>query len=137
MNKELRILLVEDDMIEIMKINRTIAKLSYKHEIIEAKNGEEALKILYKKDRLPNIILLDLNMPKMNGIEFLKILKNDKDLRFIPTIILTTSCNNNDLLECYEIGIAGYVIKPLKFDDYVESIKRVLEYWSYNELIKN
>lgn len=137
MYKDLRILLIEDDMIEVMKFNRTIAKLSYKHEIMEAKNGEEALKILYKKDKLPNIILLDLNMPKMNGIEFLKILKNDNELRYIPTIILTTSSNPNDLLECYKIGMAGYILKPFKYDDYVESIKRVLEYWSHNELVKN
>lgn len=136
MKKNLTILLIEDDMIEVMKLNRTISKLEYPHKIIEAKNGEEALSILYKKDRLPDIILLDLNMPKLNGIEFLSILKNDSDLRYIPTIILTTSNNRKDVLECYKIGVAGYVIKPLKFGDYVELIKRVLDYWSCNELIK-
>ena len=136
MNNNLTILLIEDDMIEVMKLNRTISKLEYPHKIIEAKNGEEALSILYKKDRLPDIILLDLNMPKLNGIEFLSILKNDSELRYIPTIILTTSNNRKDVLECYKIGVAGYVIKPLKFSDYVELIKRVLDYWSCNELIK-
>ena len=136
MKKNLTILLIEDDMIEVMKLNRTISKLEYPHKIIEAKNGEEALSILYKKDRLPDIILLDLNMPKLNGIEFLSILKNDSDLRYIPTVILTTSNNRKDVLECYKIGVAGYVIKPLKFGDYVELIKRVLDYWSCNELIK-
>ncbi len=136
MKKNLTILLIEDDMIEVMKLNRTISKLEYPHKIIEAKNGEEALSILYKKDRLPDIILLDLNMPKLNGIEFLSILKNDSELRYIPTIILTTSNNRKDVLECYKIGVAGYVIKPLKFGDYVELIKRVLDYWSCNELIK-
>jgi len=132
----LTILLIEDDMIEVMKLNRTIAKLNYPHKIIEAKNGEDALDILYKKDSLPDIILLDLNMPKLNGIEFLEILKNNNELKYIPTIILTTSNNRKDMLECYKIGIAGYVIKPLKFDDYIEIIKRVLDYWSANELIK-
>ncbi|SNR59983.1 response regulator [Lutibacter flavus] len=136
MKKNLTILLIEDDMIEVMKLNRTISKLEYPHKIIEAKNGEEALSILFKKDRLPDIILLDLNMPKLNGIEFLSILKNDSELRYIPTIILTTSNNRKDVLECYKIGVAGYVIKPLKFGDYVELIKRVLDYWSCNELIK-
>lgn len=136
MKKNLTILLIEDDMTEVMKLNRTISKLEYPHKIIEAKNGEDALSILYKKDRLPDIILLDLNMPKLNGIEFLSILKNDSELRYIPTIILTTSNNRKDVLECYKIGIAGYVIKPLKFSDYVELIKRVLDYWSCNELIK-
>ncbi|MDH3382383.1 MAG: response regulator [Flavobacteriaceae bacterium] len=136
MNNNLTILLIEDDEIEIMKFNRTISKLQYPHKIIEAKNGEEALNILNKKDQLPDIILLDLNMPKLNGIEFLSVLKQDNELRYIPTIILTTSNNRKDILECYKIGIAGYIIKPLKFEDYVELIKRLLEYWSYNELIK-
>ena len=136
MDKKLTILLIEDDMIEVMKLNRTISKLDYPHKIIEANNGEDALKILYKKDRLPDIILLDLNMPKLNGIEFLSILKNDNELKYIPTVILTTSNNRKDMLECYKIGVSGYVIKPLKFKDYVELIKRVLDYWSANELIK-
>ena len=135
MKKNLTILLIEDDMIEVMKLNRTISKLEYPHKIIEAKNGEEALSILYKKDRLPDIILLDLNMPKINGIEFLKILKDDDTLKYIPTIILTTSNNIKDVLECYKIGIAGYVIKPLKYSDYALKLEKVLNYWSINELI--
>jgi CheY-like chemotaxis protein len=134
--KALKILLIEDDTIEVMKLNRTIKSLQLNHEIIEANNGEDALKILEKKDRLPDIILLDLNMPKMNGIEFLSILKNDENLRFIPCIILTTSNNHNDLLQCFKIGIAGYVLKPLKYDDYVSKIEKIFSYWSINELIK-
>lgn len=130
----LNILLIEDDMIEVMKLNRTISKLELPHNIVEANNGEEALKVLQKKDELPDIILLDLNMPKLNGIEFLSILKNDDVLRYIPTIILTTSNNQKDLLECYKIGIAGYVLKPLKYEDYVSKIEKVLAYWSINEL---
>ena len=135
MKNKLNILLIEDDMIEIMKLNRTISSLKLNHNIVEANNGEEALKILEKKDNLPDIILLDLNMPKINGIEFLSILKNDEVLKYIPTIILTTSNNQKDPLECYKIGIAGYVIKPLKYEDYVSKIERVLNYWSVNELI--
>ncbi|MGB1210171.1 MAG: response regulator, partial [Lacinutrix venerupis] len=84
MVKKLKILLIEDDMIEIMKLNRTISTLKLDHTIIEANNGEDALEILEQKDNLPDIILLDLNMPKMNGIEFLKILKKDEILRYIP-----------------------------------------------------
>jgi len=76
-----------------------------------------------------------LNMPKINGIEFLQILKNDSFLKYIPAIILTTSNNHRDVLECYKIGIAGYVLKPLKYEDYVDRIKKTLEYWSSNELI--
>ena len=132
----LNILLIEDDMIEVMKLNRTISKLELPHKIVEANNGEEALKVLQNKDELPDIILLDLNMPKLNGIEFLNILKNDEVLKYIPTIILTTSNNQKDLLECYRIGIAGYVLKPLKYEDYVSKIQLILSYWSANELIK-
>lgn len=135
MQKRLNILLIEDDMIEIMKLNRTISTLNLNHNIIEANNGEDALKILEKKDNLPDIILLDLNMPKINGIEFLSILKKDNLLKYIPTIILTTSNNQKDLLECYKIGVAGYVIKPLKYEDYVSKIEKLLSYWSINELI--
>ncbi|MFI1743405.1 response regulator [Thalassobellus sediminis] len=134
MTNTLNILLIEDDMIEIMKFNRTISSLKLNHKIIEANNGEEALVILEKKEELPDIILLDLNMPKIDGIEFLKILKADNALKFIPTIVLTTSNNQKDLLECYEIGIAGYVLKPLKYEDYVSKIEKLLAYWSINEL---
>ncbi|KAA5822342.1 response regulator [Algibacter amylolyticus] len=134
MDKTLNILLIEDDMIEIMKFNRTISQLQLNHKVIEANNGEDALKILKKKDELPDIILLDLNMPKINGIEFLGILKNDDVLKYIPTIILTTSSNQKDLLECYKIGVAGYVLKPLKYEDYVSKMERLLAYWSINEL---
>ena len=134
MDKKLNILLIEDDMIEIMKLNRTVSKLSLNHNIVEANNGEEALDILQNKDTLPDIILLDLNMPKINGIEFLRILKSDDVLKYLPTVILTTSNNQKDLLECYKIGVSGYVLKPLKYEDYVSKIEKVLAYWSINEL---
>jgi CheY-like chemotaxis protein len=134
MTKTLNILLIEDDAIEVMKFNRVIKTLSYNHKIIEAHNGEEALEILKVKKIIPDIILLDLNMPKLNGLEFLKILKSDATLKYIPAIILTTSGNQKDLLECYKTGIAGYVLKPLKYEDYTERIKKLLDYWSINEL---
>jgi CheY-like chemotaxis protein len=136
MNNCLKILLIEDDMIEVMKLNRAISSLQLNHKIVEANNGEEALEILKNKEALPDIILLDLNMPKINGIEFLKILKEDKNIKYLPTIILTTSNNKRDLLECFKIGISGYVLKPLKYEDYVFKIKNILSYWSINELIK-
>lgn len=136
MKNRLSILFIEDDVVETMKMNRTVNKLGVSYDIKEAKNGEEALKLLETKNNLPDIILLDLNMPKINGIEFLKILKNDETLKYIPTIILTTSSNRKDVLECYKIGIAGYVLKPLKYEDYVSKLEKVLSYWSINELIK-
>lgn len=135
MRKSLNILLIEDDAIEVMKFNRVLKTLNLNHKIVEANNGEEALEILKTKEIIPDIVILDLNMPKLNGIEFLTILKNDEVLKYIPSIILTTSSNHKDMLECYKIGIAGYVLKPLKYEDYVDRIKRMLEYWSVTELI--
>ncbi len=132
----MNILFVEDDKIETMKLQRTVSKLQLKHQITVAKNGEEALSILKSGDKLPDILLLDLNMPRMNGIEFLNILKADEHYKYLPTIILTTSQNRADLLECYKTGIAGYVLKPLKYEDYEEKLRKVFAYWEVNELVK-
>lgn len=132
----MNILFIEDDKIETMKLMRTVSKLGTTHNIIEAKNGEEALAILNSENDLPDLILLDLNMPRMSGIEFLRILKSDDVMKYLPTVILTTSENRNDLLECYRIGISGYILKPLKFEDYEIKLKTVLAYWEANELVK-
>ncbi len=134
-NKILNILLIEDDMIEVMKLKRTIVKLNLNHNITVANNGEEGLEILERKERLPDIILLDLNMPKMNGLEFLKIMKADDRLKYIPVVILTTSNNQRDLLECFKLGISGYMTKPLKYEEYVSKIDKLQAYWSSNQLI--
>lgn len=130
------ILLIEDDAIEVMKLERTLSKVEAKHNIIKATNGEEALEILNSGQKLPDIILLDLNMPRMSGIEFLEVVKDDTMLQYLPTIILTTSENRADLLRCYELGIAGYVIKPLKYEDYESKMKLLLQYWDMNQLVK-
>lgn len=136
MKRELKILLIEDDTIELMKLNRAMLSLNMNHKVTEVNNGEDALELLLNEEYYPDIILLDLNMPKINGIEFLSILKTNESLKFIPTIILTTSSNKKDLLECYNIGIAGYVQKPLKYQDYIAKINILLSYWSANEVIK-
>ncbi|CAL2082198.1 Transcriptional regulator [Tenacibaculum dicentrarchi] len=132
----MNVLLIEDNIIEIMKMKRTVSFLELEHNITEAKDAEIALKILEKKSDLPDLILLDLNMPKISGIEFLSMIKNDADLKHIPTVILTTSDNQKDLEECYKIGVSGYILKPLKYEDYVAKIDVVLSYWSINELKK-
>lgn len=134
MPKSLNILLIEDDAIEVMKFHRVLKTMELNHKVIEAGNGEEALAILREQEIIPDIIILDLNMPRLNGLEFLSILKEDQILKYIPSIILTTSNNHRDVLECYRIGIAGYLLKPLKYEEYVERIKKLLEYWSTNEL---
>ncbi|MCW4470815.1 response regulator [Flavobacterium sp. MFBS3-15] len=135
MPKALNILLIEDDEIEVMKFNRVLKSFEHSHRVVEADNGEDALVILKEKVIVPDIIVLDLNMPKISGIEFLDILKKNDALKYIPAIILTTSSNHKDLLECYRLGIAGYVLKPLKYEDYVDRIKKLIDYWSVNEII--
>jgi CheY-like chemotaxis protein len=129
----LKILLVEDDLIEIMKMRRVLSLADELHELIEVHDGEQALKLLSQGTWIPDIILLDLNMPRMDGIEFLSQRRMDSNLKFIPIIILTTSSNQRDLQECYSLGISGYVLKPLKYEDYVSNIQRLFTYWSANE----
>ena len=129
------ILLIEDDAIEILKFNRSLIKLREVHELIEAHNGENALDILAENSQI-DLILLDLNMPKMNGFEFLKQLRTDPNLKYIPTVVLTTSINRSDLKQAYSIGIAGYLVKPLKYEDYLLKIASLLNYWKQNELVK-
>ena len=129
------ILLIEDDAIEILKFNRSLIKLREVHELIDAHNGENALDILAENSQI-DLILLDLNMPKMNGFEFLKQLRTDPNLKYIPTVVLTTSINRSDLKQAYSIGIAGYLVKPLKYEDYVLKIASLLNYWKQNELVK-
>jgi CheY-like chemotaxis protein len=137
MSKKLNVLLIEDNIIELMKMKRTVSFLKLEHQITEAKNAEVALEILEDNNHLPDLILLDLNMPKISGIEFLSILKNREEFSNIPTVILTTSNNQKDLEECYRIGVSGYILKPLKYDEYISKIEKVLSYWSINELNKN
>ncbi len=134
--KSISFLLIEDDLIETLKFNRVLDTLEAKHLVNRVENGEEALEFLKNTDEVPDVILLDLNMPKMNGIEFLKILKEDEVLKYIPAIILSTSNNQKDILECYKIGVAGYIMKPLKYEDYTLKIKNLVAYWSCNEFIK-
>ena len=134
MEKRLDVLLIEDNLIEVMKMERAISSLGLNHTINVANNGEEALEILEDNQQWPDLILLDLNMPRISGIEFLMILKNNEDLKHIPTVILTTSDNQKDIEECYRIGVSGYIVKPLKYYDYVDKIQNVLSYWGINEI---
>ena len=131
--KKLKILLIEDDLIERMKFTKVVSS-SANHSIVEAGNGEDAVKIL-KDKTLPDLIVLDLNMPKVNGIEFLKILKNNSKLQYITNIVMSTSNYHNDIRRCYEIGASGYMIKPLHYEEYKEKITALINYWTNNELI--
>ena len=136
MDKYLTVLLIEDNLIEIMKMKRTLSFLNSKHTLQVKNNTEDALELLSDKSKIPDLILLDLNMPKISGIEFLSIIKKDEYYKHIPIVILTTSDNQKDLKACFKMGISGYVLKPLKYDDYIRKIEKVLSYWSINESIK-
>jgi len=113
------ILLVEDDELDIISVQRTLKKLDTDYELLTAYNGKEALTMLQAAgpDLLPDVILLDLNMPKMNGIEFLKIIRNDSKLKDIKVFIMTTSAEPVDRTTTEQLGISGYIIKPLNYQD--------------------
>jgi len=131
---KLKILLIEDDRIEVLKFKRSIPQEFEDFTLTLANDGNEAFSII--ENNLPDMILLDLNMPDTNGIEFLNAIKSNSELKHIPVVVLTTSDSNKDIVECYKIGIAGYVLKPLKYEDYEEKIKAVINYWSLNEFLK-
>jgi CheY-like chemotaxis protein len=113
------ILLVEDDELDIISVQRTLKKLDTDYELLTAYNGKEALTMLQAAggDQLPDVILLDLNMPKMNGIEFLKIIRNDSTLKDIKVFIMTTSAEPVDRLTTEQLGVSGYIIKPLNYQN--------------------
>jgi len=129
------ILLVEDDEVDVMNIQRAIRDIKVTNMVNTATNGEEALAFLRGKDvEKPCVILLDLNMPKMNGIEFLREVKNDKELKIIPVVILTTSKEEVDRTESFELGAAGYMIKPVDYQQFLEVIRTIDLYWTLSEL---
>jgi CheY-like chemotaxis protein len=116
------ILLVEDDYLDVISVKRALAKLRVDHTLYVAHNGEDALSILMgsagsgNEKVQPDIILLDLNMPKMNGLEFLNIIKKYYSLSNIKVYVMTTSAEEYDKSEAQRLGIAGYILKPLDFD---------------------
>ena len=119
------ILLVEDDYLDVMSVQRSFKKANIHHDLHIARNGREALQMLRgegntpKLDPLPSVILLDINMPKMNGLEFLKEMRSDPELRNINVFIMTTSGEEQDRTAASRLGITGYIIKPLSFEDFV------------------
>jgi CheY-like chemotaxis protein len=129
------ILLVEDDNVDAMTVKRAMRDLHVTNSVMHSVNGEEALEYLSNPARQkPFVILLDLNMPKMSGIEFLKIIKADDSLKMIPVIVLTTSKEKKDVLDSFDLGAAGYMIKPVDYAKFVEVISSVMLYWDSSEL---
>jgi CheY-like chemotaxis protein len=129
------ILLLEDDTVDAMTVKRALKDLHVSNPLVRTANGEEAL--VYLRDdskEKPCVILLDLNMPKMNGIEFLKIAKADEKLKRIPAIVLTTSKDDQDRVNTFKLSIAGFVVKPVDYIKFVEAMRIVNLYWTLSEL---
>ena len=132
------ILLVEDDDVDIMTVERALKDLNLKNQLVSKADGEKALEYLKNNgNKKPCIILLDLNMPKMNGIEFLKIAKADESLKKIPVVVLTTSSQQQDIVESFELCAAGYIVKSVDYTKFVKAISAVNLYWTLSELPSN
>jgi CheY-like chemotaxis protein len=140
--KKLNVLLVDDDEVDVMTVKRAFKKNKLSHQLWVAENGLEALAVLQKvkqnETKFPScnrIILLDLNMPKMSGIEFLQVVRADPNLKSIPVIVLTTSNEECDKISAYNFNVAGYIIKPVTFEKFVETIATLSNYWLTNEIL--
>jgi len=135
MTNDKPILVVEDDTVDAMTIKRAMKDLKVTNELVITGNGEEALDYLNNKENPePCIILLDLNMPKMNGIEFLNVAKKDPRLKIIPVIVLTTSREESDRMESFRLQVAGYMIKPVDYKQFVDTMRTIDLYWTISEL---
>ena len=134
MNDKQKILLVEDDKIDIRSVQRSFKELRVTNPLIITNNGEEALEYLEKnRGKLPGLILLDLRMPRMDGIEFLNVIKKKDKLKMIPVVILTTSKEDEDKIDSFNLGISGYMMKPVNYKDFVEVIRTIRLYWTLSE----
>jgi CheY-like chemotaxis protein len=141
MPKELNILLVEDDPVDVRTVQRAFQRNALKHPLHVVGNGEQALAYLRGEPpftdpagpRRTDLILLDLNMPIMSGRETLRELKKDPRLRTIPVIVMTTSQEESDRFESFNLGVAGYILKPVVFERFVEAVRIIDQYWTLNE----
>jgi len=129
------ILLVEDDQVDAMTIQRALKEIHVTNRLHIAGDGEEGLASLRDpRNEKPSIILLDLNMPRMNGIEFLNVIKQDQALKRIPVVVLTTSKDEQDRVDSFNLGVAGYMVKPVDYQQFVEVVKTIDLYWTLSEL---
>lgn len=136
--KPINILLLEDDEIDVMNVKRAFKKNNISNPLFVAGNGVEALEALRNHDiPKPRIILLDLNMPKMGGIEFLENLRGDNVLKDISVIVMTTSNEERDKVDAYRFNVAGYILKPLSMEKFVTAVATLNNYWTLNEFPEN
>ena len=133
--EDTKILLVEDNPDDIELTLLAFKEYNFSNEIVVARDGQEALDILFpykaksKKIKLPNIILLDLKLPKVSGLDVLKEIKNHPETRIIPVIVLTTSSEDRDIRESYRLGVNSYIRKPIEFNKFMEVVKQLGLYW--------
>ena len=134
-DEAIQILLVEDDENDIMNVKRAFKKNEIENELLITNNGIEALELLRNPSTkiIPRIILLDINMPKMNGLEFLKELRADEKLKSLSVFVMTTSNEDSDKIDAYDYNVAGYILKPLSFDTFIETINRLSKVWSITQ----
>ena len=138
-NPIVNILLVDDDSVDVMNVQRAFKKNNITNPLYVAYNGVEALDMLrgtngvQKLEPLPRIILLDINMPKMGGLEFLKHLRGDPGLKNISVFIMTTSSDDKDRVEAYNYNVAGYIVKPISFESFVSAVAILNNFWQLCE----
>lgn len=137
----INILLVEDDEVDVMNVRRAFKKINITNPVYVATNGIEALSMLRSSNGEPpqvptarRLILLDLNMPKMGGIEFLVELRSDPELKPTPVVVMTTSNQDQDRVEAYNLNVAGYILKPVTFTNFVELMATLNNYWTLCEM---
>lgn len=134
MNGSKPLLIVEDDEIDIMTIRRALKELNVTNRIEVSLNGEEALAYLMDpQNEKPCVILLDINMPRMNGIEFLKERSQNEIIKKIPVVVLTSSNEEQDMVQSYDLGVAGYMIKPVNYERFLETIRIIDLYWTLSQ----
>jgi CheY-like chemotaxis protein len=135
-DRMLNILLVEDDEVDVMNVRRAFERNNVSNPLYVAGNGLEALQML-RDGTVPTerrLILLDLNMPKMNGIEFLQALRADPELASAPVVVLTTSNDDQDKIDAYNLNVAGYLLKPVTFSNFCERMTTLNKYWTLVEM---
>ena len=136
MNKGINILLVEDNPDDVELTLHALKKNKIVNPVKIVRDGQEALDYLYHKGKyeskdydLPNVILLDLKLPKVDGIEVLQRIKSDRRTKLIPVVVLTSSKEESDLLRSYDLGVNSYIRKPVDFDQFVETVRQIGFYW--------
>lgn len=139
MDKQVSILLIDDDEVDCMNVQRAFKRSNISNPLFIAHNGIEGLDMLRGTngvniiDPLPRIILLDINMPKMNGLEFLKEIRKDSKLQNISVFVMTTSNDDKDRIEAYNYNVAGYIVKPISFESFVSAIAILNNFWQLCE----